>query len=55
MKAVQERLGHESYSTTADIYAHLDSGIQEETGDMMDEIAVGQQKGNISRTSRNGG
>lgn len=32
MKEIQEWLGHSAYSTTADIYAHLDSSAKAETG-----------------------
>lgn len=33
MKAVQERLGHESIKTTMDLYAHLMPGARQETAD----------------------
>lgn len=35
MKDIQEWLGHSSYSTTANIYAHLDSIAKKNTGDAM--------------------
>ena len=35
MKDIQEWLGHSSYSTTANIYAHLDSTAKKITGDAM--------------------
>lgn len=35
MKDVQEWLGHSSYSTTANIYAQLDSTAKKITGDAM--------------------
>ena len=35
MKNIQEWLGHSSYSTTANIYAHLDAASKEETSTAM--------------------
>lgn len=37
MKEIQEWLGHSDYSTTANIYAHLDSAAKEVTGTAMAE------------------
>ena len=33
MKQIQERLGHSTFSTTADIYAHLDYKSKERSAD----------------------
>jgi integrase len=37
MKEIQEWLGHSSYSTTANIYAHLDAATKEDNGFTMAE------------------
>jgi len=36
-KVVQEMLGHSNYSTTMDIYSHLDPDMQKETSKQMNE------------------
>lgn len=38
LKVIQERLGHESISTTGDIYSHVTPGIQKEAADILDSI-----------------
>ena len=35
MKDIQEWLGHSSYSTTADLYGHLDYSTKLKTGDVI--------------------
>ena len=35
MKAVQEWLGHSDFSTTANIYAHLDSNTKQESANAL--------------------
>jgi integrase len=37
MRVLQERLGHATFATTADIYSHLDSGIQEQAAEQFSE------------------
>lgn len=41
LKAVQELLGHSTIATTADIYSHLSSGVQQEVADKMDDLFKG--------------
>jgi len=36
MKSIQVWLGHSTFSTTADIYSHLDYSVQIESAEMMD-------------------
>jgi site-specific recombinase XerD len=38
LKVVQERLRHASYSTTADLYAHVGGGIQQEAAKTIEAI-----------------
>ncbi|KIL38009.1 hypothetical protein SD70_29370 [Gordoniibacillus kamchatkensis] len=38
LKAVQERLGHTKYSTTADLYAHVTKKIRQETASKLDKF-----------------
>jgi integrase len=38
LKAIQEWLGHSTFSTTADIYAHLDWAAKEESADVISRI-----------------
>lgn len=38
LKAVQERLGHESFKTTMDLYAHLLPGAHQEAADAMGRV-----------------
>ena len=43
MKKIQEWLGHSHYSTTANIYAHLDSESKNETADVMGEVLMNKE------------
>jgi len=38
MKAVQEILGHSSFNTTANVYAHVLPAMKREAADKMDEV-----------------
>lgn len=38
LKMVQERLGHSSIATTADIYSHISPEMQQETVDKIDDL-----------------
>jgi integrase len=38
LKMVQERLGHSSIATTADIYSHVSPEMQQETVDKIDDL-----------------
>ena len=38
MKEIQEYLGHSSYNTTANIYAHVDSNSKENSVNTMSNI-----------------
>ena len=37
MRAISERLGHATFAFTADSYAHLDVGIQEQAAEQFSE------------------
>ena len=37
-KVVQEMLGHSNYSTTMDIYSHVDQGLHREASEKMDAV-----------------
>ena len=45
MKQIQIWLGHSTFSTTADIYAHLDYSAQMETGDVAGAMFTAPRKG----------
>lgn len=38
MKEIQEWLGHSSYNTTANIYAHLETSTKEKLANIMEDI-----------------
>lgn len=38
LKAIQERLGHTKYQTTADLYAHVTKKVSRETADKLDKF-----------------
>ena len=40
-KVVQEMLGHSHYSTTMDIYSHVDPGMHIEASEKMNEVIEG--------------
>jgi integrase len=40
-KVVQEMLGHSHYSTTMDIYSHVDQGLHIEASQKMDAVLGG--------------
>ncbi|MDO9333180.1 MAG: tyrosine-type recombinase/integrase [Dehalococcoidales bacterium] len=40
-KVIQERLGHASFSTTMNLYAHLSPGMQKEAANRFDDMVVG--------------
>ncbi len=44
MKQIQIWLGHSTFSTTADIYAHLDYSAQQESADAMSKMFTGGQE-----------
>ncbi len=59
MKYVQEYLGHSNFSTTANIYIHVDVGdaMNQAMTTMTDIIGVskeGNEKGSTNRRSQNG-
>ena len=43
MKQIQIWLGHSTFSTTADIYAHLDFSAQEESAAMMGGMFIREE------------
>ena len=40
-KAVHEMLGHSNYSTTMDIYSHVDPDMHKEASKQMNEAIIG--------------
>jgi integrase len=38
LKVVQERLRHASYATTADLYSHVSSGMQQEAARAIESV-----------------
>jgi integrase len=38
LKAVQERLGHTKYSTTADLYGHVTKKVRKQTAAKLDKF-----------------
>lgn len=44
MKAIQERLGHESMQTTADIYAHISENFEQKSMDKFDDFMKSREK-----------
>jgi len=48
MKRIQHWLGHANYSTTADIYSHVSTGIHEETA----SVVVSALDGTVKKTMK---
>ena len=44
MKVIQEWLGHSNFSTTADIYAHLEDGMKRDAGSILSDALSGDKK-----------
>jgi len=51
-KVIQERLGHASFSTTMNLYAHVSPGMQKEAADRYDEMVISGGKDKESVTIR---
>jgi integrase len=43
-KVIQERLGHSSFSTTMNLYAHVSPGMQKEAANRFDDMVIGRNK-----------
>ena len=59
LKQIQEWLGHSDFSTTANIYAHLDVKSKERSAAVMEEAlglndAIGQQESAMQRGESGG-
>jgi integrase len=40
-KVIQERLGHASFSTTMNLYAHVSPGMQKDAAGRFDDAVIG--------------
>jgi len=49
-KIVQERLGHESISTTMDIYSHVIPTLQREAAQKLDDLLLNSKGGKMAAT-----
>jgi integrase len=45
-KVIQERLGHASFSTTMNLYAHVSPGMQKAAANRFDDMVIGNSKDN---------
>ena len=43
-KVIQEKLGHSSFSTTMNLYAHVSPGMQKEAANRFDDMVIGRDK-----------
>lgn len=44
MKAIQERLGHESMETTSDIYSHISENFEQKSMEQFDDFMKSREK-----------